>query len=83
MFNARVKEGDVADVCRSMDGKGNLKFYSRAALYVRLSDKSTTINEGKVWLGDKQKLVWLTNINIFFNVLNKRKFCAIHKLSDF
>lgn len=48
MFNARVKEGDVADVCRSMDGNGNLKFYSRAALYVRLSDKSTIKNEGDI-----------------------------------
>ena len=37
MFNSRVREGKVGDVTRSHDNKGNLKFISRAAVYVRES----------------------------------------------
>lgn len=35
MFNARVKEGLVGDVQRCKQTNGNLKFRSRAAVYVR------------------------------------------------
>ena len=35
MFNTRVAEGAVGTVERSMDKDGNLKFRSRAAVYVR------------------------------------------------
>lgn len=35
MFNFRVKEGKVGDVCRSTNSEGELKFISRAAVYVR------------------------------------------------
>lgn len=37
MFNARVRDGRVGDVKRSTDDNGNLKFISRAAVYVRES----------------------------------------------
>ncbi len=35
MFNSRVRDGKVGDVKRSYDDKGNLKFISRAAVYMR------------------------------------------------
>ena len=35
MFNVRVREGNVGDVIRSRDSKGNLKFSSRSAVYRR------------------------------------------------
>lgn len=35
MFNVRVREGNVGDVIRSRDSKGNLKFLSRSAVYRR------------------------------------------------
>lgn len=34
MFNSRVREGKVGHVKRSMDANGDLKFTSRAAVYV-------------------------------------------------
>lgn len=35
MFNVRVKGGNIGDVIRSTDNKGNLKFSSRSAVYRR------------------------------------------------
>ncbi len=35
MFNFRVKKGEVGDVFRSRNSKGELKFINRAAVYVR------------------------------------------------
>lgn len=35
MFNVRAKEGNIGDVIRSTDSKGNLKFSSRSAVYRR------------------------------------------------
>lgn len=35
MFNSRVRDGKVGAVKRSKDEKGNLKFISRTAMYVR------------------------------------------------
>lgn len=35
MFNFRVQEGKVGDVCRSVNALGELKFISRSAVYVR------------------------------------------------
>lgn len=33
MFNSRVRDGMVDNICRSVDEKGKLKFSSRAAVY--------------------------------------------------
>ncbi len=45
MFNVRVREGKVGDVCRSIDNhSGNLKFISRAAVYIR---KPNNIDESE------------------------------------
>lgn len=35
MFNVRVREGNVGDIIRCKDSKGNLKFLSRSAVYRR------------------------------------------------
>ncbi|MDE5792246.1 MAG: hypothetical protein K2H66_01825, partial [Oscillospiraceae bacterium] len=37
MFNARVRDGKVGDVQRSVNDNGDLKFISRAAAYIRKS----------------------------------------------
>lgn len=48
MFNSRVKDGKVGDVVRSKDENGDLKFISRAAVYVRKLNNPSPYNDEEV-----------------------------------